>query len=214
MSKSDSRVNQNGRTLVLDLDETLACSQQNPNLEQYQIYTDPSIFSKFHPPGQKQICFSTTVPHSGSDLKIWGIKRPGLEEFLRFAQDYFENVIIWSAGVENYVKGICEEIFDDPEGKLRMPRVIWARDRCAPGNNFYHKPLNVLAGTFQDSHIKIDLKSKTLILDDREYTFTANPENGVLIPAFKPSGGVHELSKPFLITIFRSLQPGCLVLKS
>lgn len=182
----------NGKTLILDLDETLASSLQNPQLDALQIYTDPSIYHKFHPIGQRQICYSTvvTVPSDNSvnTLRIWGVKRPGLEEFLRFVDNYFENVIVWSAGLGPYVDGICEEVFDAPGVKL--PRIIWNRSNCTPGPGFYHKPLKDLLNL---ETIRVDLR-KTLILDDRQYTFTDNPENGVLIPPFKPSGSVDELA--------------------
>jgi TFIIF-interacting CTD phosphatase-like protein len=188
-----------GRTLILDLDETLACSQQNPQLEDYRIYRDPTIYRTFHPANARQICYSVVVETENGPLKVWGVTRPGLEEFLRFAQEYFENVIIWSAGIPPYVEEICKEIFTGPG--LKMPRAIWSRDNCASEPayfntpQFYHKPLAklVAALTSKDSPIKIDL-AKTLILDDRTYTFLKNPENGVLIPSFRPSGTLAELT--------------------
>lgn len=171
----------NGKTLVLDLDETLTCAQQNP--KDLQIYSEPELFRIFHPSNQKQICYSLEVLSNGFPLRIWGILRPGVEEFLRFAQEYFENVIIWSAGLPTYVEGICREIFQ--KSKLQMPRIIWNRNHCSTQNGYFHKPLKDLLKGLQDSQIQIDLR-KTLILDDRDYTFFQNPENGVLIPPFKP----------------------------
>ena len=189
----------NGKTLILDLDETLACSQINPEIEPLEIYTNPVIFRKFHPKGTSQICFSTTIfsIEAKAHLRIWGIMRPGLFEFLQFAQEYFENVIIWSAGLSAYVDAICKEIFNAPN--LKLPRLIWARDQCAnistPGQLIFHKPIANLIHALQSAGSPITIKiEKTLILDDRPHTFIDNPDNGVLIPQFKPSRSIEDLT--------------------
>jgi len=180
----------NGKTIVLDLDETLAFSQQNPHLDQIGIYSNPQLFRLFHPQSQKQICYSLVVDANGTPMRIWGIIRPGVEDFLRFAQSYFENIIIWSAGIHSYVEGICKEIFRI--SGLNMPRLIWSRNNCVAEPGYFHKPLELLMNELRESHIRIDPK-KTLILDDREYTFLRNPENGVLIPPFRPGDSIEEL---------------------
>ena len=190
-SSSESQRTQNGKTLILDLDETLACSYQNPELESLQIYTNPSIYRKFHPSGEKQFCYSVIVDVNGEPLKIWGVTRPGLEEFLKFAQEYFENVIIWSAGIGPYVEGICREIFD--VNSLNLPRLIWSRKDCSSEPGYFHKPLGDLINKLNGSLIRVD-PAKTLIVDDRNYTFLRNPENGVLIPRFAPGKNLDDLT--------------------
>jgi len=182
-----------GKTLILDLDETLASTQNDIDLIKLKVYEDFNVFRKFHPIGQRQICYSINITHQGSQMNIWGIKRPGLEVFLPFAQTYFDNVLIWSAGIRPYVEAVCREIFDI-EG-LNMPRLIWSREDCSVETGVFFKPLSNLPIKLEaaGSPIRINL-NQTLILDDRPYTFTANPQNGVLIPPFKPEPNLVQLT--------------------
>lgn len=176
------------KTLVLDLDETLIHSL--PDTQVLGIYSNPELFKKFHPIGKPQLCFSTEVDLDGKIVKVWGLKRPGLEEFLKFAQKYFDNIIIWSAGECRYVNNICRQIFD-VEG-LKMPKAIWTRNECIPldTQTGYHKPLSLLSRL---ENLGIDLNN-TIIVDDRPHTFKNNPNNGVLIPPYNPGIDIAQMT--------------------
>lgn len=176
------------KTLILDIDETLVSTQDY--FIHDEIYTNPELFRKYHPRGKKQICYSINFVNENYPVKLWGVIRPGTEEFLHFAQNYFENIIVWSAGVKPYVELICKELFSSPG--LYMPKVIWSRDNCILEKGFYHKPIANLIESYQDSHLDIDIR-KTLILDDRKYTFYRNPTNGIQIPMFKPENNLTHL---------------------
>lgn len=174
------------KTLVLDIDQTIANSFENPDfIDKYEIYTNPDVAQKF-----KNIkTYSMIITKNGQKTKIWGVFRPHLKEFLDFVNNYFDHIIIWSAGTELYVKEIIEQMektFNIAPGKM-----IWARDKCARNAKNFHKPISCLEQDLQKryySSIHIDPKF-TLVLDDKLYTFAENPDNGVLIPPFSPGDG-------------------------
>lgn len=165
------------KTLILDLDETLISSYENPTfLEQYMIYLNPQIYEKFHYP---PITYSTSLMNHDGPTDIWGLQRPFLHEFLHYCENYFDNIIVWSAGIKPYVEYITHDIFRNYGHQL--PRIIWSRDHCANYGNLYHKPIQKLI----DSGMPLDPKM-TLIVDDRNHTFMDNPKNGILIPQYRP----------------------------
>jgi len=175
------------RTLILDLDETLIHSYENPQfLELYQIYTNPEVYRKFHPTGAPQIAYSLQLDSTYSATRIWGLYRPHMYEFLSFARGYFDNILIWSAGVRPYVEKVVKQIFLD--SGITPPKLVWSRDKCYNYQGMYHKPISELILDISRrpfSQLEIDPKT-TLILDDKSHTFMQNPGNGVLIPAFHP----------------------------
>lgn len=194
---SDRKNEKGPRTLILDLDETLIHSWERPGfLDSYQIYTNPEISKQFHPPGKPDITYSMLmgsvplhqVAHDNlkDSVCIWGLKRPYLEEFIKFCFNYFTNILVWSAGVDAYVQEITKSIFS--ESGYTSPRIIWARPQCSNHKGAYHKPIIDIFNCLekQDPQIfNIDPKS-TLILDDKVHTFMQNPQNGVLIPPYYP----------------------------
>lgn len=191
--------NRGPKTLILDLDETLVHSWHKPYfLETYKIYSDPQIYRQFHPKGQSQIAYSVILNDSD---RIWGLHRPHLYDFLTFANEYFDNVIVWSAGISPYVEEISRQIF--LEAGLTPPRLVWPRDRCSSLQDgrqqlFYHKPISKINDELASRlypTFNIDPKT-TLILDDKKHTFMENPNSGVLIPAYYPGKG--KLNGPSL----------------
>lgn len=174
------------KTLIIDLDETLLKSYDNIGfLQTYEIYTNPEIAAKF-----KNIkTYSMIINKNGQKVKIWGIFRPHLQEFLNFVNEYFDHIIFWSAGTESYVKEIIEQmerIYNVTPGKM-----VWGREKCAQNTTNFHKPISHIQTDLQKRYYKtfeIDPKH-TLVLDDKTYTFAENPDNGVLIPQFFPGEG-------------------------
>lgn len=167
------------KSLVLDLDETLVHSTE---IESLDSLAGNHIERLYLTPGTDMIEMSYTVKlHKGY---CWGIERPCVNEFLDFAEDYFQNIFVWSAGTKGYVEKICNHLFKN----RKPPKIIWSRDRCeyVRKEEIYTKPLdtmcNYIQSTFGDP---IDI-SKILFLDDREHTFRHNPGNGVVVPAWAP----------------------------
>ena len=175
------------KTIILDLDETLVHSYEDIDfLEKYEIYSNPEVYHKFHPIGSNPIAYSVSIEPSNDPKQIWGLYRPYMYEFLTFAKGYFDNIIIWSAGVHSYVEELVRLIF--LESGMIPPKLVWSRDKCSTYKNFYHKPISDLIvdiSTRPFSQLKIDPNS-TLILDDKEHTFIQNPQNGILIECFSP----------------------------
>lgn len=175
------------KTLILDLDETLIHSYEDPHfLESYGIYTTPEIYRKFHPTGSSPIAYSMFLDLPSGNSRIWGLYRPYMYEFLSFAKEYFDNILVWSAGLQSYVEEISQRIFLD--SGMSSPKLIWSRNKCYNYQGYYHKPISELISDISTrpfSQLKIEAKS-TLILDDKTYTFMQNPDNGVLIPIFYP----------------------------
>lgn len=171
------------KTLILDLDETLVHTWADPAfVEEYKIYSTPDLYYKFHPIGEPAVAYSFTI----DGTPCWGLYRPYLYEFLAFASEYFDNVLIWSAGIREYVYEIVRRIFVDTG--ITCPRLILSRDQCATYNGTYHKPISVVTTMLESRYYEtftID-PDNTLVVDDREYTFMANPDNGILIPPFAP----------------------------
>jgi TFIIF-interacting CTD phosphatase-like protein len=175
------------KTLILDLDETLIHSWENSRfIDTYKIYTDPTIYRRFHPLGTPQIAYSMLLDMNGSLNRIWGLHRPYLYEFLSFAGQYFDNIIVWSAGIRPYVDEITKQIF--LESGLQPPKIVWSRNKCSNYQGLYHKPIseiNAELATRPYETFTIDPKS-TLILDDKQHTFMENPQNGILIRPYHP----------------------------
>ena len=175
------------KTLILDLDETLVHSWENPKfLETYKIYQDPSVYRLFHPIGSPQIAYSMLLEMpGGSQSRIWGLHRPHLYEFLSFAAENFD-LLVWSAGISPYVDEITKQIF--LESGLMSPKLIWSRSNCQNYNGLYHKPISeILEELSRRPYTTFNIDPKwTLVIDDKPHTFLSNPANGVLIPQYHP----------------------------
>lgn len=171
------------KTCILDLDETLVHSWSNPdNLNELGIYSMRERFETFHPFCGEQLAYSFSL----IDGIFWGMYRPHLKEFFQFCDGYFDNVFIWSAGIQEYVEGVCHCIFRDFD--ITHPRAIWSRIHCNKEKGIYHKPIIKLINHSKERDYdpySIDM-SQTIIVDDKEYTFMENPNNGVLIPPYNP----------------------------
>jgi len=174
MQTSTSRGPITNKTIVLDLDETLVHSSEEMQDTRYVNYKDPEVASRFY---QMQLQNQYQTP-------MWGVTRPHTKEFLNFCFDYFDNVIVWSAGLPAYVDSIVKHIFKD----VGEPDLVFARDRCvqAPNSKNLCKPLTILTDERPDLFSVPDLSS-VLIVDDRTYTFeSCNPHNAIHIPSFSP----------------------------
>jgi hypothetical protein len=191
------------KTIILDIDETLVFCWDKPKfLDELKILTDKNIRNRFYDSeGQYDFTIDVNMQSRPSLLNLWnslstpnintywGLYRPHLKDFARFISNYFDNVIIWSAGIHNYVHNITDLIFKD----LKKPKLILSREDCVPYvNNILYKPISHIQTNFNNI-INLDLRY-TLVVDDRIYNFMDNPANGILIPPYSPEPTLESLT--------------------
>jgi hypothetical protein len=163
------------KILVLDLDATII-STSSDMAAYFQIYNNPALADRLYTfelvdGGYKE------VPGGGKTCFIWGILRPGVYDFLVFADTYFKEVRIWSAGQYKYVHAIVNILYSRlPD--IRRPSIIKTYCDCIISEHNIFKNLS----TFHHGE-----QGKILSLDDRSDTFRNNPYNGIKIPAYEPT---------------------------
>lgn len=174
--------------LVLDMDETL--------LHTFHHIRDLHELDMFNPTNVACIPLRKSVykidlprPDGGYD-EYWGMYRPYLTEFLKFANEFFDNIIIWSAGTTDYVHDIIRKMFRDHES----PSAVLTRPHCVQDKDFIEKPIEKISDIC-NMYQNVDL-SNTLIVDDRETAYSdSNPENGIMIPPFEPEPTIKGMCK-------------------
>jgi TFIIF-interacting CTD phosphatase-like protein len=162
-------------TLVLDIDETLVRTFDDlDDLKSSKIFRSSSFY-----PVRSQL-YLLSFDDDEDDEKLWGIKRPYLNEFLEFAFTYFKNVVVWSAGQEDYVHEMCKHIFKN----FPCPDLIMTRKHCDYNekDNSLFKPLTKLYQLLPDAN-----QSYTIMIDDRDDVMSKNLNNGIVIPPYTPS---------------------------
>jgi TFIIF-interacting CTD phosphatase-like protein len=162
------------KTLVLDIDETLVRTWEDfDKLKSSKILSSPEFY-----PIRKQI-YMLDLGEGEEEDKLWGFKRPKLDEFLSFASEYFAHICVWSAGTKEYVEAVCEQIFH----KHRCPDIILTRDACVHDEekNLF-KPLEKFYELFPHAS-----PETTIMIDDRDDVMSKNPDNGIVIPPYEPS---------------------------
>ncbi len=153
------------KNIILDLDDTLVNTRESiDTIEQIDL-VDPDARKRF---------YSLFLP--GDYYHVWGMMRPGCKEFLSFCFDYFDKVIVWSAGDDKYVKSMVERLFEG----LPEPDGVFSRQYCETDGTNTTKPLLKL----QPHYPNLDL-TNSLIVDDRDHnSLTCNPDNAVIIPPY------------------------------
>ena len=177
------------KILILDIDECCCKSFTDPadgdkkTREMMSLPENVSFRQKY---------FSVNMMLKDEDgsnypCNFWGTKRPYLDKFLHFAGQYFDKIIIWSAGSKEYVKKMVECLFRDhraPDMILSRKHVVYIEDENIedPDDRDYKKPIDVINKIRPNF---IDPK-KVFCIDDRIGNFRDNPNNGILIPKFEP----------------------------
>lgn len=186
------------KCLLLDLDETLVHSfipnPENPDsvslLDDLGIMTDPQLIDLRR--RTYAIVMDDVVDKKGTGTKyeMWGVARPHLKEFLITCFNYFKVVAVWSAGRKKYVEAIVDFLFKD----VRRPHVIFTYDDLEKTHNgTFTKPIEKMIKGVPGLNKYMSL-SNTFIIDDRKSTFeSVNPDNGILIPPYKPPFTVKAL---------------------
>jgi TFIIF-interacting CTD phosphatase-like protein len=175
-------------TLVLDLDETCLHTLTVNEDEGAALKTIEDLgidkIDEYEDLGNRLIKVGLDDPVSAKGTGIRhgciSIARPHLYPFLIFAFSYFKYVVVWSAGVDTYVRKLARMITRyTPNFDL-----VLTRDDCIFENGEYVKPLSKMIKEHHEFGFDI---TKILIVDDRDSTYVHNPRNGVMIPIYKPS---------------------------
>ena len=171
------------KCLALDLDLTLVHTftdlESLRDLNVYNNYKNYDLRKRIYTIELHDV---VDDPGHGVYSRMWGVYRPGWERFRDFSEKYFANIFVWSAGQPRYVDAIVNILFPNPNFQ---PSIVYTWDNCQNDSGDIYKPLNIM---FSD--IKSDISvshENVLALDDREDTFSHNPHNGILIPAYEPS---------------------------
>ncbi len=178
--------------VILDLDETcLHTFKDITKLKELGILTNPEYIDL-----RKRIYVLNIVDlygkGDGGIVQMWGIIRPGLRKFLRFCFSYFKYVIVWSAGITEYVNSAVDYIFKG----LPNPHVVLSRPEClnegTKENMILSKPITRLIELVPTLNDKINLEN-TYIIDDRIDYVKYNFENGIIIPPYHPSPAINDM---------------------
>ena len=179
-------------TWILDMDRTIVftTAEEPDSVERLRglgILRDIELKQRIC---RFEVCDATTAPGSGCREEMWGVIRPGLDEFLDTAERTVDYIVIWSAGTPRYVDETCRYIF----AGRRPPDLILHRNSFLEnGRPIEGKPLSRLVG---HPHLPGFSLARSLIADDRGDNFLDNPGNGVLIPPYEPEWTVEGIRRP------------------
>lgn len=156
--------------IVLDLDATLVCTIGDvEKLKKLGLDKNEELKDRIY---YLEMVNCVVEEGTGEIEKTWGVFRPFAFEFLEFAQEYFEEIYIWSAGKNIYVHSIVSKFFN--KRKYYPSKILTSTDcECDSTNYPCYKPLV--------GHFDI---TQTFALDDKDETFSKNKENGILIPPY------------------------------
>lgn len=177
-------ITKTNRTIVLDLDSTLIHSSQKiTEFEALKLYTNPSRAHLRQRVYHLEMRDSVTEIGEGEVEHMWGFYRPYLFEFLAFSSEYFQHVVIWSAGFPRYVEALCRNLFPDPHFQ---PTIVYTRDDLEVVNEDKGVIFKTLTRLYEDNRAVGMNPATTLALDDRWDVLSKNPHNGIVIPAYEP----------------------------
>ncbi|MFS8026579.1 putative protein-serine/threonine phosphatase [Helianthus anomalus] len=156
-------ISPNKKTVFLDLDKTL-------------IHSIPA--SRLIGPRNYDFVAKPLLGCKGDERYV--LKRPYVDEFLRFLSESDFEIVVFTAGNEEYASTVLDML--DRDG-LISHRLY--RDSCKEINGRCVKDLSCLGR---------DLK-KGVIVDDKPKSYSLQPENGIPISPFTDDLGDEELKK-------------------
>lgn len=183
--------------IYLDIDETLVhTSDHNDLWRSLRIMSDPKMIDLRD---RHYVLNVEQKRGTNSEKMLWGTKRPHLEEFIKFCFVYFKVVVVWSAGIYEYVHQVVEDIFKNSQ----EPHAILTRINCVGNMNRLEKPIWKSLADFPELNKYIELDGtagpdnvkNVFIIDDRRTSFSQNPNNGICIPVYEPYGTPEGLRK-------------------
>lgn len=185
--------------IVLDLDETLIRSKK------YKIKVSDDLVLSWLMSGRMfEIKLIDCVTPKGTGvieyMKV--IKRHNLDWFLNWCYDYFRVVIVYSAGKERYVESIVDGIFRYD----RHPYIVYHRDNCYEDSN--GNTLKPLEKMYKHNPELSDIVpiERMFCLDDNDYTYGDNPQNGILIDKFSPFKDLSKLDDDELVRVKKYIE--------
>jgi len=178
-----------GKNIVLDIDATLVHTHGEMNdFKMLKVYDNKARHEMLRKLYMMRLVDVSNEPGEGEVTELAGIYRPYLRDFLEYCFEYFDNVVIWSAGKRKYVEKMCEFMFP----LKKQPLIIFTYDDCeGDENDIIIKPLEKL---YKHPKCKDKLNEKnTFVLDDRSETFSVNKRNGIQIPEFESDMSVEDI---------------------
>lgn len=190
------------KCIVWDIDATLVHThdkEHDSNIGIQEKFSMLDIFSDEEKFKLRKKLYTMKIidvvrPGYGSITFLTGIFRPHLESMIDYMKINNFIFVIWSAGTPKYVHKMAEIMF--PE-KDFQPEIIYTLDDCEIEKDkngditTIFKPLEKL---YKDKRLKGKLNEKnTLVIDDREDTFSKNPKNGIQIPEFESDLTIEEI---------------------
>ncbi len=161
--------------LILDLDETLIHTSFFPLKNKYDFMLAEKYFVH---------------------------KRPHLETFLQTCYQYFR-LAVWSAGTDDYVREIVDEIF--PENiELEF---VWGRNKCSTSINYsidyYSNGLSTYTKQFRRLKKAGYNLNRILIVDDKPHVVANSYGNAIYVNEFNGDATDNELDLllPYLISL-------------
>ena len=109
--------------------------------------------------------------HEGESIMFSLFLRPGLQDFLNYIKEYFE-VIIFTASRKEYADCILNYL--DPENNIISYR-LYREDCISIKNKVFIKDLRILRNR---------TLNKLILIDNSFYSFSNQPNNGILISSF------------------------------
>lgn len=190
------------KCIALDLDETILYTcEELDDFARLGIYDHPDYCDLRRRVYVRSIEGLGAKRGDGTVIRMCGILRPHTHEFLRFCFDYFMVVAVWTAGLTEYGMEMVDWAFRD----IADPHILYTRPSCERHNGNLEKPLTKM---FNAELPGIMSLKNTFILDDNTYSFEhANPDNGILIPHFRPLEGNNLLQDdPSLLELMAWLE--------
>lgn len=142
------------------------------------------------------LIFSTSTKLSLKEDYIVGeyfvYKRPGLENFIKFIQLYFQ-LAVWSSSTSDYAQSIVNKIFVEP-GILKF---IWSRERCVAKLDLDSYEQYWIKDLKKVKKLGFDLE-KILVIDDSREKLRRNYGNHIPVASFKGDLTDDELTKLIL----------------
>ena len=165
--------------IVLDLDLTLLCTDEDDGRVPYQPKRMAnSKHAELLPLIQRSHLYSFHMfdPACEREMTMYGCFRTGYRQFLKWARDNFDYVVVWSAGRRAYVHELVTKIWKG----MQPPDLVMTFNDLELNGDVYTKPLIKVANL-----LKISMDT-ILLIDDNPHVSVDNPDNTVLLPEFNP----------------------------
>ena len=166
--------NNNKKTLILDLDETLVHSSFKP-IDYNNVMHKPDIF--------------LNIDFRGNNHNVYVLKRPYVHEFLKEMNKIY-NIIIFTASVKEYANPLLDNLDTEKVIKKRLFR----EDCCIGATGKFIKDLKVLNMNLKD----------LILVDNNPISYSYNICNGVPIKTWHFDKTDQELIKLIPVLQFLS----------